>query len=266
MAKIGFIGAGNMGGALLRAAAKKVDPKEILVADINQKAVDAWVSELGVVAADNNTIAAQAEYIYLAVKPQFMKDMLSGIAPALAARKDRFILVSIAAGMTTEMLTAMAGDPSYPIIRIMPNMPAAVGEGGILYTRSSNVTDEELAYYLNVMEKAGRFFPLAEHLIDAGSSVQGCAPAFAAMFVEALADGGVACGLPRALSYELAEQMMLGTAKMLLEGMHPAALKDAVCSPGGTTIQGVRTLEKYGMRTALFEAVIAATEKNKDFR
>lgn len=266
MATIGFIGAGNMGGALLRAAAKKLAPSNIMVADIDTAKINAWAEELGVVACDNNAIAEKADYIYLAVKPQFMKDMLAGIAPILAARKDRFILVSIAAGMTTQMLTEMAGNPEYPIIRIMPNMPAAVGEGAILYTKSANVTDEELAFYLDVMEHAGKFFPLAEHLIDAGSSVQGCAPAFAAMFVEALADGGVACGLPRALSYELAEQMMLGTAKMLLEGMHPAALKDAVCSPGGTTIQGVRTLEKGGFRSAVFEAVINATEKNKDFR
>lgn len=266
MAKVGFIGAGNMGGALLRAAAKKLGAKDIMVADADAAKVLAWEQELGVVGADNDRIAAEAEYIYLAVKPQYMEGMLNGIAPVLAKRQDRFVLVSIAAGMGMAKLTGMAGNKDYPIIRIMPNLAASVGEGAILYTKSENVTEEELSCYLDFMQEAGKFYPIAEHLIDAGSSIQGCGPAFAAMFVEALADGGVACGLTRALSYELAEQMMLGTAKLLLETKKaPGVLKDEVCSPGGTTIQGVRALEAGGFRTALFEAAIKATEKNKDF-
>lgn len=266
MTKVGFIGAGNMGGALLRAAAKKLEASQIMVADVDARKVAAWEEELGVKGADNETIAKEANYIYLAVKPQFMAEMLRGIAPVLAERKDRFVLVSIAAGMKMSQLTELAGDPGYPIIRIMPNLAASVGEGAILYTKSANVTAEELDYYLDFMQLAGKFYPIAEHLIDAGSSVQGCGPAFAAMFVEAIADGGVSCGLPRPLAYELAEQMMFGTAKLLMETKKaPGVLKDEVCSPGGTTIQGVRMLEKNGFRSALFEAVVAATEKNKDF-
>ncbi|MBQ6013005.1 MAG: pyrroline-5-carboxylate reductase [Firmicutes bacterium] len=265
MKTIGFIGAGNMGGSLLRAACKKHDPAQIMVADKFEEKVRPFAEGLGCVFTNNEEIAKKADYIFLGVKPQMMEDMLKGIAPFLAERKGGFVLVSMAAGMMTSKITAMAGCPDYPIIRIMPNLPASVGEGAILYTRSGNVTDEQLAYFLDFMEKAGKFYPIAEHLIDAGSSVSGCGPAFAAMFVEALADGGVACGLTRHLAYELAEQMMYGTAKLLMEGTAPATLKDNVCSPGGTTIQGVRALEYNGFRSALFEAVVAATEKNKDF-
>lgn len=265
MSLIGFIGAGNMGGSLLRAACRKHDPAYILVADKFEEKVRPVAESLGVRFTGNEEIAEKADYIFLGVKPQMMEDMLRGIAPVLAKREKPFVLVSMAAGMQMKKLTAMAGNADYPIIRIMPNLPASVGEGAILYAHSDNVSDEQLRFFLSFMEKAGKFYPVAEHLIDAGSSVSGCGPAFAAMFVEALADGGVACGLTRALAYELAEQMMYGTAKLLMEGVSPAALKDNVCSPGGTTIQGVRTLEKGAFRSALFEAVIAATEKNKDF-
>ncbi|MBR0139724.1 MAG: pyrroline-5-carboxylate reductase [Firmicutes bacterium] len=262
---IGFIGAGNMGGSLLRAACKKHDSADIMVADKLEEKARPFAESLGCVFTNNAEIAEKADYIFLGVKPQMMEDMLKGIAPVLAARSKPFTLVTMAAGMKIEKIASMAGDPSYPVIRIMPNLPASVGEGAILYSASPAVSDDSVKTFLGFMERAGKFYPVAEHLIDAGSSVSGCGPAFAAMFVEALADGGVACGLTRPLAYELAEQMMYGTAKLLMEGTLPATLKDNVCSPGGTTIQGVRTLEKNGFRTALFEAVIAATEKNKDF-
>ena len=158
-----------------------------------------------------------------------------------------------------------AANGDYPVIRIMPNTPVSVGEGMILYAANEKVTEEEIEFFLSAFEKAGRFSPLAEKLIDAGASVAGCGPAFVALFVEALADGGVACGLPRAKAMEFAAQMVAGSAKLILESQkHPGQLKDEVCSPDGTTIQGVRALENGGFRASVMEAVIAAYEKNFD--
>ena len=152
------------------------------------------------------------------------------------------------------------GNPDLPA-------PAAVGEGVIFYACSENCEKAQLEAFLRYMAPAGKLFPLEEKLQDAGSAVAGCGPAFAAMFLEAMADGGVACGLPRAAAVQYAAQMMLGTAKMVLEtNQHPGALKDSVCSPAGSTIQGVRTLEERGMRAAVFDAVIAAYEKNCDLK
>ena len=195
-----------------------------------------------------------------------MADLLTAIAPVLAKRQDRFILVTMAAGLTIRQIREMAGG-TYPVIRMMPNTPAAIGEGMILYTASEDVTEAETAAFLDAMSGAGRFSELPEKLMDAGSAVSGCGPAFVDLFIEALADGGVACGLPRASAQEFAAQMVLGSAKLLLEsGKHPGQLKDAVCSPGGTTIQGVRKLEEKGFRGAVMDAVIAAYEKNFDLK
>jgi pyrroline-5-carboxylate reductase len=137
----------------------------------------------------------------------------------------------------------------------------------ILYSAGSDVLDIELQIFLAAMSGAGRLAPLPEHLMDAGSAVSGCGPAFVDLFVEALADGGVACGLPRAAALEFAAQMVMGSAKLILEsGKHPGVLKDAVCSPGGTTIQGVRALEEGGFRGTVMNAVIKAYEKNFDLK
>jgi pyrroline-5-carboxylate reductase len=158
----------------------------------------------------------------------------------------------------------MAGG-TYPVVRIMPNTPASIGEGMILYTAGSGVDADALHVLLHDLSGAGRLSALPEKLMDAGSAVSGCGPAFVDLFIEALADGGVACGLPRAQALELAAQMTLGSAKLVLDsGAHPGVLKDAVCSPGGSTIQGVRTLEDGGFRAACMEAVIAAWEKTKE--
>lgn len=262
--RIGFIGCGNMGGALAKAAGKSdlITPAQICIADrsIAQAEKMAEVIGGGMVAA-NEDIAKYCQYIFLAVKPQMMKEMLAGIAPVLKAREDRFVLVSIAAGMTIETIQELAGG-DYPVIRLMPNIPAAVGSGMILYC-SEKVHVDEMVKFLNIMKEAGRFDELPESLIDAGSAVTGCGPAFAAMLIEALADGGVACGLPRAKAQEYTAQMLLGSAAMVLDGLHPAVLKDNVCSPAGSTIQGVRKLEAGGFRGDLFEAVVAAYEKTK---
>ena len=184
------------------------------------------------------------------------------LAPLLRARPDRFVLVTMAAGTTIEKLLGLLGD-EYPVIRIMPNTPASIGQGMILYTCGAGVTAAEEEGFLAAMAGAGRFLRLEERLIDVGSALSGSGPAFVDLFMEALADGAVACGLPRKQALEMAAQTLLGSAALLLEsGKHPGELKDAVCSPGGTTIQGVRVLEERGFRAAVMDAVIATYEKN----
>ena len=189
--------------------------------------------------------------------------MLEPLRFILAERTKRFVLCTMAAGLPVARIQEMAGG-DYPVIRIMPNTPASVGEGMIQYC-SANVTAEEEAAFCRLMAPAGRLDAVAEGMIDAASCVSGCGPAWVYQFIEALADGGVACGLPRAKAQEYAAQMVLGSAKLVLEsGKHPGALKDAVCSPGGSTIQGVRVLEEHGLRGAVMDAVLAAYDKTKE--
>lgn len=262
---LGLIGTGNMGGAMARAACCHVPGQQVLLNNRTMAKAEALAAELGCRTTDAQTIAAQAAYLFLGVKPQMMEDLLSSLSPTLAARQDRFVLVSMAAGLTISTIQKMAGG-EYPVIRIMPNTPAAIGQGMILYTCGAAVTDAECQTFLDLMRGAGRFAALPETLIDAGTCVSGCGPAFADLFIEALADGGVACGLPRSTAMELAAQMLLGSAQLVIESaQHPGALKDAVCSPGGSTIQGVRTLEQRGFRAAVMDAVIAAYDKTKSF-
>ena len=266
MATFGFIGTGNMGGALARAIRKSVDGAQILLANRTAAKAEALAAELDCNAADVKTVAASSDYIFLGVKPQMMEGVLQGIRDTLAQRQDRFILVTMAAGLTIQRIREMAGG-DYPVIRIMPNTPSSIGEGMILYTAGSDVLDIELQVFLTAMAGAGRLSPLPEHLMDAGSAISGCGPAFVDLFIEALADGGVACGLPRASALEFAAQMVAGSARLVLEsGKHPGVLKDAVCSPGGTTIQGVRALEEGSFRSAVMNAVIKAYEKNFDLK
>ena len=257
--KLGFIGCGNMGGALAAAARKRVEGGDILLANRTPAKAEALAQRLGATAVDNRTAAARSDFLFLGVKPQMMADMLAGIRDTLAARETPCVLVTMAAGLTMRDIRAMAG-VDFPVIRVMPNTPAAIGQGMLLCC-ADGVEPAALDRFTATMDGAGRIDFIDERLIDAGSAVAGCGPAFAALFMEALADGGVACGLPRGKAMEYAAQMLLGTAALYLEsGNHPGAMKDAVCSPGGTTIQGVRALEARGFRGAAMEAVIAAHE------
>lgn len=275
MINVGFIGTGNMGGALAKAVAKAAaDPDseyKLFLSNRSREKAESLAAELKAefgadieVASDNAVIAEKADFIFLGVKPQMMEEMLKGIAPTLSARKERgerFTLVTMAAGLGIDRIKEMAGG-DYQVIRIMPNTPASIGEGMVLYCAdgAEEAAEKELQLMLRA---AGRLSKLPEKLIDAGSAVSGCGPAFVYMFIEALADGGVQAGLPRAKAYELAAQMTRGAAGMVLEGgRHPGELKDAVCSPGGTTIEGVRVLEEGGLRGLVMDAVIAAYEKN----
>lgn len=264
MATFGFIGTGNMGGALARAARKKLPGENILLANRTASKAEALASELGCAAVDN-AAAAQADFVFLGVKPYLVAGLMEEISPVLSARTDRFVLVSMAAALTISDLR-QRGCGDYPLIRIMPNTPSAIGEGVIFYT-CDGVTEAERQTFLEAMSGAGRLLPLDDHLMDAGSAVAGCGPAFVDLFLEAMADGGVACGLSRPMALECAAQTLIGAAKLMLEtGTHPGALKDAVCSPSGATIQGVRALEKGGLRSAVMEAVIAAYEKSAQMK
>ena len=265
-ARLGFIGVGNMGGALVRAARRNTPSTAICIANRSPEKAKALANEIPCRVKSNAEIAAWADYIILGVKPQMMGELLEELSPVLRTRESPFVLVSMAAGLRIADVQAMAGG-AYPVLRIMPNTPCSIGEGMVLYTPGPGVTEEAVRIFLESMAGAGRFSPLPEKLIDAGSAVAGCGPAFADLFLEALADGGVACGLPRAQALEFAAQMLSGSARLVLEsGQHPGQLKDAVCSPGGTTIQGVRALERAGFRSAVTEAVIAAYEKNSTLK
>ena len=258
--KYGFIGCGNMGGALAGAAAKAVPADEILVSDRDGAKTAAFSAQTGASVGSAAQVAEECGYIFLGVKPQMLADMFSEIRPVLEKRSGRFVLVSMAAGVRISRIKELAG-ADYPVIRIMPNIPAAVGEGMILYC-TDGVTADETAEFLSLMSRAGKLCQLEEKLIDAGSAVSGCGPAYAFMFIEALADGGVQCGLPRDKAILLAAQTLLGSAKTVIEnGTHPGVLKDAVCSPGGTTIAGVHALEKSAFRGAAADAVLAGYER-----
>ena len=256
----GFIGCGNMGGALATAVSRAVGGGRVLLANRTPDKAARLAEALGAQACDNLRAARESDFLFLGVKPFMMADMLSGIREALLERARPCVLVSMAAGLSIAKIRRLAG-VHWPVIRVMPNLPVAVGKGVMLYA-TDGVDEGTIATFRTAMAGVGLLSAAPESQIDAGSVVAGCGPAFAAMLVEGLADGGVACGLPRAQAQSMAAQMLLGTAAMLLEnGIHPGALKDAVCSPGGSTIQGVRALEEAGFRSSAMEAVIAAYEK-----
>ncbi len=259
---IGFIGCGNMGGALAKCAAKRIaeDGGRLLLANRTGEKAETLAAELGAQVGTNMELAAACDLLFLAVKPQMLPEMLIGISKTLAARKDRFVLVSMVTGVTTERLQTLAGG-AYPVIRIMPNTAAAVGAGMIQYC-ARGATEAEQNAFCNLMQDAGVLDPLPERLLDAASAVSGCGPAYLCLALEGMADGGVALGLPREKAIRYAAQTLVGLGALQLgTGLHPGVLKDQVTSPGGTTIQGVRKLENFSVRAAFTEAVIAAYER-----
>ena len=260
-ARIGFIGTGNMGSAIAKAIAAGDFSGELLLSNRSPEKAETLCASLPcAVTADNRTVAASCDLIFLAVKPQMMEQALAPLQSVFAAREDHFVLATMAAGLTCEKIQTLAGG-AYSVIRMMPNTPAAIGEGVIQYCGTS-VTEDELGEFAALLSAAGLLDRISEQLIDAASAVSGCGPAFVYLMIEALADGGVACGLPRAKALAYAAKTLEGAAKMVQQtGVHPGKLKDAVCSPGGSTIEGVRALEEGGFRAAAMDAVIAAYEK-----
>lgn len=261
MLTLGFIGTGNMGAALARAAAKNED-NHLLLSNRSPEKAEALAKELNADATDNFG-AIGADYVFLGVKPNMLQEVLLPLQPSLSVWKTPTVLVSMAAVTTVEKVREFSGG-SNPVIRIMPNTPVAIGRGVILYCCSEDVSPAQEGTFLQAMSAAGRFIKVEEKYIDAGACISGCGPAFVDLFVEALADGGVSCGLPRTLALELAAAMTAGSADLILEtGKHPAQLKDEVCSPGGTTIRGVYALEEGGFRASVMSAVLAAFGKGK---
>ena len=260
---LGFLGAGKMASALAKGfvQAGLVKPDQILASDPSEAARAAFSKEVGAKAtASNPDVVMFAEVLLLAVKPDQAGDVLKEIRDQFT---EKHLLISIAAGvMLAKLEGGLVGGAR--VIRVMPNTPAIVGASATAYAPGKNATAEDGQLAQKLFSGVGVAFQVQESLLDAVTGLSGSGPAYACLLIEALSDGGVAAGLPRAVATTLAAQTMLGTAKMILEtGQHPGALKDMVTSPGGTTIEGLHELEKAGVRGALITAVRAAAEKSE---
>ena len=247
-----------MGGALARAAAKSLGGEQIAVCDKHAEKVNALRAELGVCVTTAEDIAKNAKFVVLAVKPQAMQETLTAFAPLLY--REDITIVTMAAGLSIQTLRRFIGR-DLPIIRMMPNTPVAVGKGMVLYACDKVSPLQEQAF-LTAFAKAGAFDKIPEEQIDAAGALSGCGPAFAYAFAQALSSGAVSCGVPQDKAEIYTAQTLLGAAEMLLAHGNPEKLKNAVCSPNGTTVKGIRALERLGFHGAAAEAVIAAYKRS----
>lgn len=261
---IGFIGLGNMASAMIGGMLQKdmVTPGEIIGSCRTEETAKKIVDRFGIeTTTDNSTVAQAADILILAVKPQFFPEVIAQIKDEVNADA---LIISIAAGKTMDYIETQFGRP-LKLVRCMPNVPALVGEGITSVSRNERVSDEEMKQAMDLLSSMGKASEIPERLIDAVVGVSGSSPAYVFLFIEAMADGAVAAGMPRSQAYEFAAQAVLGSAKMVLEtGKHPGELKDMVCSPGGTTIQAVKVLEEKGFRAAVMDAMEACIEKSKN--
>lgn len=257
--KYGFIGCGNMGGAIARALSIKTT--DILLSDPSTQ-TPVLAQELGCQVGDNQAVVQSCDRIILAVKPQMMAKVLAPVAETLAARKP--LIITIAAGIEMQQIEKLIG-ATLPIIRLMPNTPVSVGKGMIVYCSNDLVSEADLADFLADMAFSGTLDRIDEKLIDAASALSGSGPAYFYLFLESMADGAVACGLPRQKALAYAAATMEGAAQMFLQsGKHPGELKDAVCSPAGSTIVGIQALEQHGFRGAVMDCITSAYQRNKE--
>lgn len=260
--RLGFIGCGNMGGAILDGIISSgiINSKNINVYDISSSAIEHARAKGTNIAINIKELCEISDIILLAVKPNVVEEVLKSSEKLLEGKA----LLSIVAGVSCENLKKMA-NANVRILRIMPNTPAMVGEGATVLCSDNTFSEEEKKSAIEIFESVGIVEWVPEKLIDAVTGLSGGGPAYTAMFIEALADGGVREGLSRAAAYRLAAQTVLGTGKMIIEtGMHPGVLKDMVSSPGGTTIEGVKALEKGGMRFAVQDAIAESTDKSRN--
>lgn len=259
--KIGFIGCGNMATSIIKGIIRKqiIDAENIIASAKTKATLDRVQKELGVkVSTDNLEVTENSDILVLAVKPQYYPEVIAQIKDVV--RKEQ-IVISIALGKTLDWLQEQFGG-SVRLVRTMPNTPALVGEGMTGACRNEYVTDEDYATVLQILGSFGEVETIPENLMDVCVSVSGSSPAYIYILIEAMADGAVADGMPRAQAYKFAAQSVLGSAKMVLEtGKHPGELKDQVCSPGGTTIEAVRVLEEKGFRSSVIEAMKACVRK-----
>lgn len=261
--KIGFIGAGNMGSALISAAAK-ANKGDIFVFDKDAEKAAAVAASAGCKTAELEYIAKECRFVILGVKPAIIPAVMEDIADLIGCDT---VIVSMAAGVKTERIGKIAKNHGKDtrVIRIMPNTPVIVGEGAILYCATEGVTESDISAFKEIFEYAGSIFEIDEEKIDAGCAVSGCGPAFVYMFFEAITDEAVACGLTKEEAYEYACATLRGAAKTVVETKkHPKELRDAVCSPAGSTIEGVHALERGDFYNTVRGAVRASFERTKE--
>ena len=261
--KLGFIGTGNMAGAIMGGIIRNgvLKPEEIIGSDILEAGREKVHSLYGICVTDDNREAAKAEIVVLSVKPQYYEQTIAQIRDEIT---DEQVIVTLAPGKTLEWLQGQFGK-DVKIVRTMPNTPARVGAGMTAACANALVTKEELEKVLTILRSFGEVEVVSEHLIDAVVSASGSSPAYVFMMIEAMADAAVADGMPRPQAYKFAAQAVMGSAKMVLEtGKHPGELKDMVCSPAGTTIEAVQVLEERGFRSAIIEAMRVCAEKSRN--
>lgn len=262
--KIGFIGNGNMGSAIINGIIKnKISaPADIIISDINTDGLKESSQKYGVITnSDNKITAAKSDILVLAVKPSILYNVIDEIKDCIT---ENTIVVSIVAGQSISKIENAFGK-EIKLIRVMPNTPAFVGEAMSGISPNANVNEEEYKIVLDIFNSIGKAEIIPENLMDTVTGISGSSPAYVFMFIEAMADAAVKGGMPRVQAYKFAAQAVLGSAKMVLEtGMHPGELKDMVCSPGGTTISAVEALENSGFRGAVMDAVAACIEKSKN--
>lgn len=265
MLKLGFIGSGNMGSAILRGvvAAGYLSADDIAICDLNSRKLEELSDEFpGLTCTESDAeLAEMCDMILLAVKPYYINDTIDHIFDALSGKA----VISIAAGWTVEQLADKLEGSGATYLRVMPNTPAMVGEGMTALCDDHTFSQDDFAFARGIFDAVGRTVVLPEKLFDGVIAISGSSPAYVYMMIEAMADAGVREGLTRPCAYEMAAQAVLGSAVMVLQsGTHPGALKDAVCSPAGTTIEAVEELERKGFRAAIMDAMKVCAEKSRD--
>lgn len=262
--KIGFIGGGNMAGALANGVIKSglCKKSDVTICDINEESLKKYDKEIKT--SSDNKKALECDYIILAVKPFILSKVLEELSACDTKNK---VFISIAAGITTDEIKGILGKDA-KVIRVMPNTPAQVAEGiTVIAKPDSCVTDDELDDAVKIFDAVGKTQIMAENMINAVTGISGSGPAYVFMFIEAMADAAVLGGIPRDTAYKLSAQTVLGSAKMVLEtGKHPGELKDMVCSPKGTTIEAVAELEKRGFKSAVIEAIKKCVDKANNIK